>query len=317
MKIDKPGEYPALTMEEYHSDICAGPSISASRLHTLIAECPAIFWETSILNPSRVEEKTTKAFDIGRASHALCLGEPQFYSYFVISPYDDFRKKEAQEWRNAQTKTVLKAAEFDTVLAMADAQRRSPQVARAFVDGRPEISLIFQDKETGIWLKSRPDWLPDDPASRPLTQYKTCRSIEPRKLSLDAFSYGYHIGAALELDAVQAVLGVKPIGICHVVQDKSVPYLAELRMFDGDGIEFGRREYRRALRLFAKCWEKHLAGKPEREAWPGFTDTPQYFDVPYYIRQKMENPENGNDGSYQSAERQRREYDAAEYFTNG
>ncbi len=331
-KIDKPGRYD-LSMDEYHGDVCVGPSLSASRLHTLIAECPAIFWETSPLNPKRVDDKSTSALDIGRAAHALVLGEPEFRAHFVVLPEDvpnrpskrqRSAKKPSQDtldaiefWDGvfASKKTIVPAEAFKTIVAMADAQRRSPQVARAFTDGAPEQSLIWLDEETGIFLKSRPDWLPDDPASRPLTQYKTCRSIEPRKLSMDAFSYGYHIGAALELDAVQAVLGVKPIGICHVCQEKTIPYLAELRMFDGDGIEWGRREYRRALRLFAKCWEKHLAGKPEREAWPGFTDGPEYFDTPFYIRKKMESPD-GDDGTSEAFERQR-QYDAAEYVGAG
>lgn len=291
MKITAPGIYADLPIETYHSDVCDGPSVSASVLHRIIAACPAIMWESSYLNPNRLPEPTTASFDLGRAAHALTLGEPEFAKYFVISPYEEFRTKEAREWRDAQTQTVIKSKDFETILAISQAQRRSPQVARAFEDGRPECSLIWLDAETGVWLKSRPDWLPHDPVKRPLTQYKTCRSIEPRKLSTDAFSYGYHLGAALEIDAVRAVLGVDPAGIAHVCQEKKNPYLAELRMFSAAQIEFGRREYRRALRIFADCWEKHLAGKPPRTAWPGFTDAPAYFDTPYHIAKIMEAPD--------------------------
>lgn len=286
-RITTPGRY-RLSMEQYHGDSCVGPSVSASVLHRMLSECPAKVWETSPLNPHRVPEESKPDFDIGRACHALVLGEPEFNRYFIISPYDEFRTKEARAWRDEQTRTVVKAELFETILAMAEAQRRSPQVARAFIDGSPEESLIWLDAETGIWLKSRPDWLPQDPTKRPLVDYKTCRSIEPRKMGVDAFAYGYHIQAALQADGVRAVLGAEPAGVAHVCQEKAAPYLAELRMFDDEQIAYGRREYRRALRLFAECWERHLAGKPTRAAWPGFTTSPAYFETPYYIAMRIQ-----------------------------
>jgi len=291
IKIDKPGLYD-LNMATYHDDCCDGPSVSATVLARTLAECPAKVWETSPLNPSRVEEKSKPDFDIGRAAHALVLGEPEFNAHFVVAPYDDFRTKEAREWKAAEKRTVIKADVFENILAMTNAQKRSPQVARAFVEGKPEQSLVWLDAETGIWLKSRPDWLPNDPKARPAVDYKTCRSIEPRKMGMDAFAYGYHIQAALIVDGARAVLGVEPLGVAHVCQEKTIPYLAELRMFDADQLEFGRREYRRALRIFAECWHHHKLGFPERNAWPGYTAKPEYFQTPYHILKQMESQPN-------------------------
>lgn len=307
-RITAPGIYD-LTMEEYHSDCCDGPSVSGSRLHTIIDECPAVFWETSPLNPKRSEDPATKVFNVGRAVHALVLGEPNFNANFFVVP-DGAPNKPSKKQRNAKKpspetldaiqfwddvllskKAVVSEEDFGVVFAMATAQRRSPQVARAFENGKPERSLIWLDKETGVWLKSRPDWLPHDPTKSFLAQYKSADSIHPRALSAAAFKYGYHLGAAMECDGVRAVLGVEPLGIAHICQMKKPPYLAELKMFDVDQIEFGRREYRRALQLFARCWELHLAGKPERVAWPGYTVDAQYFETPYYIQKKMETPD--------------------------
>lgn len=299
-KITAPGVYD-ISMEEYHSSCCDGPSVSASRLHTIIDECPAVFWETSPLNPKRSEDPATKVFNVGRAVHALVLGEPQFAKHFVVSPHDVFNANPGKAWHEKEWKpsvesgrekrALIRKADFEDIVAMAAAQRRSPQVARAFERGTPERSLIWFDKETGVWLKSRPDWLPDDPTQSFLAQYKSADSIHPRALSGAAFKYGYHLGAAMECDGVRAVLGVEPLGIAHICQMKKPPYLAELKMFDVDQIEFGRREYRRALQLFARCWELHLAGKPERVAWPGYTVDAQYFETPRWIAAKMENPD--------------------------
>lgn len=257
-------------------------------------EAPAVYWATSYLNPKREPEGAKRALDFGRAAHALVLGEPEFAKYFIVSPYDNFRTKEAQAWRDREPRTVVKTDDLAIIEAMAAAQRQSPQVARAFRDGKPEQSLIWRDEETGVYLKSRPDWLPDDPTKGFLVDYKTARSIKPRILSSHAFEYGYHIQAALQVDAVRAVFKVEPQGIGHVCQEKTAPYLAELRLFSPEQIDFGRREYRRGLAVFKRCWAAWKSGTPAHKAWPGYTDAPVFFDTPSWL--KMETTDEHSDG---------------------
>lgn len=300
-RITAPGIYD-IPMSVYHSDCCAGPSVSASVLWKLLNECPARMWATYYGNPDREPDETTKALNFGKAAHALALGEPEFAANFVVCPHDKLNANPGKQWNDAwkasvadgtEKRTLVRADDFQTVKAMAAALRKSPQVGGAFTGGKPEQSLIWQDAETGIWLKSRPDYLPDDPTTAFLQQFKTAESIKPRVLAANAFKYGYHIGAAMEVDAVRAIMAAEPLGIAHIVQEKEAPYLAELRMFTPDQIDYGRLLYRKALRTFAECWGRHLAGKPAAVAWPGYTTEPQYFETPYYISKEMEN-ENGN-----------------------
>ena len=294
--IDKPGVY-EIDIDLYHTQACCiGPSISSSGLRKLIHECPAKYWAFSDLNPAGLKDEGSNAFAFGRAAHALVLGEPEFNSKFIISPFDDFRTKEARAWRDEQTKQVVKAEEMETVKAMAAAQLASPQVARAFEMGKPELSLIWPDAETGIWMKSRPDWLPDRPSLRFLIEYKTCVSIEPHKLSLDVFKYGYEMQAAMALDAVEIVMGKKPLGLAHVVQEKEPPYLCDLRMFTPEQIAYGRLQYRKALRIFAHCIAT--------ATWPAYTTEPQFFETPYSTQKAMEymNDAANSDPGYSGAD---------------
>lgn len=273
-----------IDIDVYHSQACCvGPSVSSSGLRAILRECPAIFYATSDLNPNRFEDVPSTPFAFGRAAHALVLGEPEFNKKFIVSPYDDFRSKVAQAWRDQQEicgLQVLKAADFKIVEAMAAAQKSSPEVARAFSDGSPELSLIWKDDETGIWLKARPDWLPTLPDFRFTCEYKTCVSIHHVKLSYDVFKYGYEMQAAMALDGIAAVLKIRPFGIAHVVQEKTPPYLAELRCFNADQIQWGRRQYRKALRIFAHCLE--------RNEWPGYTTIPWVFHTPFSVQKEME-----------------------------
>lgn len=302
-KITKPGVYD-IPIEDYHGNCCVGPSISSSGLRKLLLECPAKYWATSPLNPNRFPEKTSEALDIGRAAHCLALGEPEFNKYFVVSPFDDFRKGEARAWRDEQTRTVIRIDDFETIQIVAAVQKRSAQCMRAFEQGRAEMSLVWQDEETGVWLKARPDWLPDAPEKRFIVEYKTALSIEPSRMSNDAFKFGYHMQAAMQVDAVQAVLGAKPLGVAHVVQEKDPPYLAELRMFTEEQIEDGRFMYRRALMRFAECLKKN--------DWPSYTDEPSYFETPYRHAMKVE--ELRNDTRHAGPRDPEKHYSPADYL---
>lgn len=272
---------------DYHSGtICDGVSISASGLKRIALDCPAIYWLDSPYNKAR-EAVETKALDFGRAAHCLMLGEPTFDAEFVVSPYDSFRKDEAKAWREAQTRTVVTAEDMRVIARMVAELKATPHVAHAFREGSPERSFFLKDAETGVWLKTRPDWFPPDPSSRYIIEYKTAVSVKPRKFGYQAFDLGYNIQAALMVDVVGAVLGSKPLGIAHVVQMKAPPYLADLQFFTADQLQHGRSLYRHALRRFATCMEAHAAGRPERVAWPGYATEPGPIWTPPHVAKEI------------------------------
>ena len=274
-KVSKAGVYD-MDIDIYHSQkACVGPSISSTGMRMILRECPKKFFATSDLNPNAFPPKDSKAFNFGRAAHCLMLGEPEFASKFVVSPFENFLTKEAKLWRDKQTKQIVRIDDMATVHLMVEAQRVSPDCARAFKDGEPEKCLIWQDGETGVWLKSRPDWLPHKPDKRLISEYKTTETLKPSILSSAAFTYGYEMQAALILDAVNIVMEVEPQGVVFIVQEKDPPYMVEARLFTPEQIDFGRLQIRKALRIFADCLETGI--------WPGYSDGPRYFDTPFWV----------------------------------
>lgn len=295
--ITAPGIYD-IDIELYHSQKCCdGPSISSSGLRVIDRECPARFWAYSDLNPKRFEKETKAVFAFGRAAHALMLGEPAFEKRFMVAPHEQFNSNPGKAWHTEwklrvelgdETRDLVRPSQLVVVKDMVAAQRSSPECARAFIEGEPEKSILWKDNETGVWVKSRPDWLPHKPAERFITEYKTAETIQPRKLSFNVFMYGYEMQAAMVLDGIEIVTGVEPLGFAHVVQEKDPPYIAELKMFTPEQLDYGRLEYRRALRKFADCL---ATGK-----WPGWTHGPSYYDTPYSITKAMENFDDGQRG---------------------
>lgn len=274
-KIKAAGCYD-IPIEWYHNDCCDGPSVSASGLVTIEQRSPAHYRNDSYHNPQR-EDIDTTALSFGRAAHAWVLGEPEFNKYFIVSPYDNFRTKEAQRWRDEQTRTVVRVEQLDAIKAMAETVLKTPLIQNAFQDGKPEQSLIWQDKETGIWLKSRPDWLPNKLQYVP--NYKTARSSRPDDFCRAAYDLGYHQGAALCIDGLREVLGWKNPSYYFVAQEKEAPYVATLIVMRDTDVEWGRLQNRRALRTLARCLDA--------DTWPGYASGAVEIEMPAWAEKKL------------------------------
>lgn len=262
-----------IPMEFYHGDTCIGPSVSGSGLVTIEQKSLAHYWWESYHNPNR-EELDTTALAFGRACHAWTLGEPEWDKYFILSPYDDFRTKEARTWREAQSRTIVKAEQFEAIKVMTDQLRRHPLLKNAFTDGRPEMSLIWKDRETGIWLKSRPDWLPN--TSHFVPNFKTTINAKPEAFTRQAFGLGYHQGAALCLEGLRQVLGWTDAKYYFVAQEKDAPYVAMPFLMREHDYELGAMLNRSALRKLARAldadhWPAYAEGAVEI-AMPAWTE---------------------------------------------
>lgn len=287
-KISAPGKYD-IPMDFYHSDCCAGHSVSGSGLVLIERKTLAHYWHASYLNPKR-EPIDSTALKFGRAAHAFILGEPEFNKEFVLSPYDDFRTKEARTWREQQSRTIVTAAQMDMIRAMGKTVLQTDLVKTAFTDGKAEQSLIWKDRETGLWLKSRPDWLPN--TLRFVPNFKTTKNGNPRDWRMDAFKLGYHQGAALCLEGLKEVIGWGDATYYFVVQEKEPPYVVTPILMRDTDIEWGGLLNRSALRRLARAID---AGK-----WPGYSDEVVEVDMPGHIESGLQSRHEA--GEFQSPE---------------
>lgn len=274
-QVTSNGAFAEIPIETYHGDqkICPGPSISSSGLRTIFSESPAAFWATSPLNPHREMPKVdTGYFSLGRAAHTLLLGEEGFASHYAIRPerWDSWRTNAAKEWRDdmlAAGKTVLEPKDIESIRGMAGLlpwQKNTPEsglrnshyVQQGILAGEVETSLIWQDPETGVWLKARPDVIPTH--SGMVADFKTCSGNPARAVE----EYGYHQQGALIGDGLRETLGiemtvfvlvfVQPTRPFTVTVHEIVPYTDEGGV-TRDPIEAGARANRFALRTFARC----------------------------------------------------------------
>jgi len=277
--ISKPGRYSGIPLDVYHGadEICPGPSISSSGLK-LLDRCPLKYWLQSPLNPDRQPRKTTRALNLGKAAHDIIgLGENWPGAYWVAP--EGYNRGHANKWADAIAEeeeaiehgaTVLSFADAATARAMAERLRHNDLIDALFSGGEAEVTVAWPDKETGIWLRVRPDWLPHVPRFVP--DYKTCVDASPDAFRKAVDNYGYHLSAALYLEGLEQALDQRPEAFMFVAQEKEAPHLAQIYQLDETARSWGAAINRRAIRKFADCLS--------RDKWPGYGRDVEMIDLP-------------------------------------
>lgn len=258
MKIERAAVY-SIPLAEYHSDCCAGPSISSSGLRTIFQKSPAHYWIESPFNPSRIPEKDAEHFVLGRAAHHLLLGEDDFSTLFIARP----EKVAGELWHGNRTvcrawlaeqaaagRTVVTPAQIEQIRGMARALAAHPLVASGILNGEIEKSLIWKDKETGIWLKSRPDAIPND--SGDYADLKSS-SYYGEELDREVSKLRYDFQSVLTKWGSREVLGLEMESFSYVFVGAEQPHCVDVLTLPKEDIEAAEQDVRTALKTFAWC----------------------------------------------------------------
>lgn len=274
--IDQPGVYD-LPHEQYLADPVTGGSLSSTGARRLL-DCPAKYrWWAEHPSPPK------RAFDLGHAAHRHVLGAG---AELVVLDYPNYLTKAAKADRDAAYdagKTPILVREHEQVLAMAAELRNVEAAAGLFKPGTgtPEQTLVWQDRETGVWCRALLDWLPNPTGSRFLLRdYKTSgHSANPDGFDRTVYNFGYHIQLAFHL------MGARALGLAGddaqallVVQETDPPYLAAVINLDRIAMRIGHQEARRAIHLYAEC---RTAGR-----WPGYADEVHLVGLPIYAERR-------------------------------
>jgi hypothetical protein len=268
-----------MSMDQYHSQCCDGPSISSSGLRTIELQSPHQFWSFSDLNPDRFESEETHALDFGRAAHSLLLGDEVFSEHYSIRPdeFDSWRTKAAKEWRAAEQdlgKTVLEPSDIDHIAGMAKSLKAHGLPDVVF-DGEAEVSLVWKDV-TGVWIKSRPDALPK---SGDQADLKTTADASLFACMRDITKRGYFMQMALGAEGMQRVLGRRPAGNILIFVQKKPPYTVSAIPLSEDAMYWGAMMNRRAIDTFARCLDEGN--------WPGDTDHMPEYNLPSWMTDRL------------------------------
>lgn len=271
LAVTEPGVY-QMSAEDYHRDVVPGGSLSSSGARKLLPpSCPAKFkWDRDNVTPPKTE------FEIGTAAHRLILGDGPNLVRTKATRWDSkAAKQEVADIREAGG-VPLKPDDYQRVHTMADALRRHPVASALFnpEHGRPEQSLFCQDPATGVWLRTRLDWLPNPHQGRLIIpEYKTCRDASDDAFAKSIATYGYHQQADFYTTCTRLLHLAGPDSeFLFVAQEKEPPYLVNIVGLEANAWRIGRAKNRAAIERYAEC--------AATDTWPGYGDDPNYLPLP-------------------------------------
>ena len=293
--ITAPGAYADIAAEDYHGNLglLPAPSLSSSGAKTLLVQSPLHFWHASALNPERVELNKPH-FNVGKAAHDMILLTDRWPDHYFVTSEGFSRAKTkqcAEEIAEADAAiesgmVVLSFDQAETVHAVAAAIKRNPLAVATLTNGVAEETLAWQDPETGVWLRARPDFRPNSILTKQAVmvvsdlKFVAASHANPKGFEKAIENFGYHMSAAFYMDGIKAVYGHYPTHWVHVVVEKDAPHCVALYELPGEDIERGRVMNRRAINLFARCLD---AGK-----WPGYADDPKQVGLPIWARMRID-----------------------------
>lgn len=293
--ISERGAYPGISEHDYHSNalLLPGPSLSASGAKLLLEKSPAHFFHQSALNSDRVSNDAPH-FAVGRAAHAMILLGGDWKQHYHVTPPGFSRAKtvaiaeeiSAADYAISKGKTVIRHEDMALVERIADKIGANEAARHALMRGVPEMTLAWQDELTGVWLRARPDFLPqsciDGEDIRIVTDLKFMSGAHcsPRKFSKAMDDFGFYLAAAHYGEGIKQIYGKYPTGFVFVVVEKDEPHTVSLYYPPPEDIERGRLMMRQAINVFAEC--------VKRNQWPGYADKPMEVGLPIYARMRVD-----------------------------
>ncbi|EFI4457979.1 TPA: exodeoxyribonuclease VIII [Escherichia coli] len=247
----EPGIYYGISNENYH----AGPGVSKSQLDD-IADTPALYlWRKN----APVDTTKTKTLDLGTAFHCRVLEPEEFSNRFIVAPEFNRRTNAGKEEEKAflmecasTGKTVITAEEGRKIELMYQSVMALP-LGQWLVEsaGHAESSIYWEDPETGILCRCRPDKI--IPEFHWIMDVKTTADIQRFKTTY--YDYRYHVQDAFYSDGYEAQFGVQPTFV-FLVASTTVEcgrYPVEIFMMGEEAKLAGQQEYHRNLRTLADC----------------------------------------------------------------
>jgi hypothetical protein len=255
--------------EEYHSDPCAQPSLSASIASILWSKTPYHAWLAHPrLNPNYQSEEK-RIFDIGSAAHALVLENDE--SRFAVIDAADWRTKAAKEQRDeayAANKIPLLPKDYAIISAMGKAARdylTTSQLAGVLDNGNAEVSMSAEYED--ITLRGRLDWLTKD--RRIILDYKTTTSARAEDFYRHISQFSYDIQAA-EYWTLNQLNGGMSAKFIWFVQETTAPYMCSLIGCSPALMSMGHQK----LQWCAHRWRDCLS----TNEWPGYEGRIQWVE---------------------------------------
>lgn len=241
-----------MTNRQYHK----AKAVSKSHLHNLrVVPAGAL-----------VEMEPSASANLGTAGHTFILENHLYEDSVIESINKTSTGKNFQELvENNPDKTVLTAGGMDKVEEMAGQLWLHPKAKELLGGGYvAEPSFFWKDEDTGIWCKTRPDFVDFDRGIVGDLKFLSKGKADPRKFTWACRDFGYDLQAAWNIYGIHKVMKQLLREFWFIVVETDAPYRVACYQLDEEWLGDALYECKALLETERQCRENNL--------WPNFTN---------------------------------------------
>ena len=247
------GEIENLLNDDYHDVDC--PGVSKSDLDLIHKNYNHYRYKT-ITN--------SRALVFGSAVHDAIL-ENKLDERYVVEPMDINKRTKVGKAEYAEfllennNKKILTVDEYAMVEAMHIRFLENKTCQQIMQSAKMETSLFWNDDETNVLCKCRPDMRRDDGI---IIDLKTCADASYNEFRKSIVNYCYDKQAAFYLDGASAALGREFNQFIFICIEKREPYDIAIYHINNEVIKVGRELYKKNLRKYKQFLQTGVSGYP-------------------------------------------------------
>jgi hypothetical protein len=224
--------------------------------------------------------ETTPAMRLGSFAHVATLEHITWTGCYRRGIAGDGRTKVVKDARAALEAqaandgiTIVNPDDYDTATAIAQSVRAHPAAAgllRYAVDF--EVSLFWEDPDTGVHCKARIDFVARTPAGIVLGDLKTTADASEEAVARAIVTYGLDSQGAHYWSGFETVTGEPVAHYALLFAENTRPHDVLVRTLGEATLGRGRTRRLRALDLYAECMAANR--------WPGRDERIAILDAP-------------------------------------
>lgn len=260
-----------ISIEEYHN----GEGISRSKL-VEFQKSPYHYWYKAN-HPEKMRDveviAKTHALEFGNALHTFVLEPDDFHKRYAVFQKINRQTKVGKEayaqfLLEVDGKALISEDAYDEIRAMSDAIQAHELARDMISDAWYEKSIYWNDSNTDLLCKVRPDIWHDGF----IVDLKTTVSARYSDFQKSIFNYGYHIQAGMIQEALRCALGKDIKTFVFVAIEKEPPYALAVYQLEDMALEHGVRQFRDIIMGIRRCidenhWPSYESGLINLPNW--------------------------------------------------
>lgn len=199
----------------------------------------------------------SKSIDLGELAHMFVLGGDA--TIFAVTPYSDFRTKEARDWKAEQLeagKTIVTKDQYDAIAQIVDNIENHPMSKRLLKGKNVKHEIEMYATAEGVKLRGKADALLVDGDALIITDIKTTAQFDEWKYK--SFRRNYDLQAATYTLIGSAAMKLSPsmTNFYFCVVETVAPYRVQYHHAGLAFVENGERKLADCIRQIREFGDK-------------------------------------------------------------